>query len=197
MSISSVARKVMTALAFPPTTGLRNLRRGHSLLLARSPAAGPALRVTRRAGQSERGQALIEFALILPFFLVLLIVMVDFGIAVDHRLVMQHAVSEGVREAAVTGGSSASALTDIQNTVANQSQNLVSASAVSACYINKTGTSDPGEVGDQVQVQATYTYQFSVAKELLGVFGIAPAGIAMTPVYATALQIPVTGANTC
>src|SRR3989454_11460673 len=58
-----------------------------------------ALRGARdRAG--ERGQALIEAMFVIPFVLVLILLILDFGIALDRREVMIHAVREGARAAA-------------------------------------------------------------------------------------------------
>jgi Flp pilus assembly protein TadG len=163
---------------------------------SRAPAEG-VVAAARRVRDRQRGQTLIEFALALPIILVFLLVMVDFGLLLDHRIVLQHAMSEGVREASVT-----SDLTDIRNTVANQSQGLVDASDVKVCYINvaSTPTSDPGEVGDKVQVSLdpAYTYNFTAGGgELLGAFGVSPPAISMNPVYTTALQAPVPGATAC
>src|SRR3990170_4934584 len=53
----------------------------------------------RLAGQ--RGQTLIEFAFVAPIIFVFLFVIVDFGIALDRRIVLQHAVADGARRGAV------------------------------------------------------------------------------------------------
>ncbi len=45
----------------------------------------------------QRGQALVEFTLILPMFLVILLGAVEFGAAYDHRTAMAYAVREGAR----------------------------------------------------------------------------------------------------
>ncbi len=65
---------------------------------------------TRRAG--DRGQAIVEFALILPVFLILLMGMLEFGIVFDHRNAMAYAVREGARVGASlgNGGSQPSAV---------------------------------------------------------------------------------------
>lgn len=56
---------------------------------------------------SERGQALIEFALILPVFLLILMGMLEFGSAYDHRTAMAYAVREGARVGATLGNGGA------------------------------------------------------------------------------------------
>ena len=49
------------------------------------------------------GQALVEFALILPVFLMILMGMLEFGSAYDHRTAMAYAVREGARVGATLG----------------------------------------------------------------------------------------------
>ena len=51
---------------------------------------------------SSRGQTLIEFALLAPVIIVFLVAIIDFGMAMDRRIVLQHAAREGARMAAVT-----------------------------------------------------------------------------------------------
>jgi hypothetical protein len=160
---------------------------------SRSPAVETVLQAARRAHNRQRGQTLIEFSLALPIILLFLLVMVDFGLALDHRIVMQHAVSEGVREAAVS-----TSLIDIQTTASDQSQGLVNPADVSVCYIDENGNGYPGDIGDKVRVSASYTYQFTAGGgEMLQAFGVSPPSITMEPIYTTALQTEVTGAPTC
>ncbi len=58
-------------------------------------------RLSRRG--ARRGQAMVEFALILPLFLIILMGMLEFGIAFDHRNAMAYAVREGARVGASLG----------------------------------------------------------------------------------------------
>jgi len=51
---------------------------------------------------SSRGQTLVEFALLSPIIILLLVGIIDFGMAMDRRIVLQHAAREGARLAAVT-----------------------------------------------------------------------------------------------
>src|SRR2546428_9890554 len=69
---------------------------------ARRPAPAPAAAVQPR--RSERGQTLIEFAFVLPVILVFILVLVDFGIALDRREVLQPAVGDAARSGAVGSG---------------------------------------------------------------------------------------------
>jgi hypothetical protein len=63
--------------------------------------------MTRRPGHGDArksgGQALVEFALILPVFLLVLMGMLEFGSAYDHRNAMAYAVREGARVGASLG----------------------------------------------------------------------------------------------
>lgn len=63
-------------------------------------------------GRDMRGQAIVEFVVILPVFVVLLMGMLEFGAAYDHRTAMAYAVREGARVGASlgNGGSSPSAV---------------------------------------------------------------------------------------
>lgn len=54
-----------------------------------------------RAG--SRGQALVEFSVVLPVFLLMLMGALEFGAAIDHRTAMAYAVREGARVGASLG----------------------------------------------------------------------------------------------
>jgi len=62
--------------------------------------AGSALRHPRN---TELGQSLVEFSLVLPIFLVLIFGLVDFGRAFYAWLIVTEAAREGARAAAVQG----------------------------------------------------------------------------------------------
>ena len=57
-------------------------------------------------GQGARGQGIVEFTLLVPLFLVLLLGMVELGFAFNHQLTLQYATREGARIGAdlVNGG---------------------------------------------------------------------------------------------
>jgi hypothetical protein len=61
---------------------------------------------SRRTGRAGRGQGLVEFALVLPVFLILLLGMLEFGFAFTHNLTLEYATREGARVGAalVNGG---------------------------------------------------------------------------------------------
>ncbi len=144
----------------------------------------------------ERGQALIEMTLVLPLLLVFLLSLVDFGIAIDRRQVLQHAVRDGVRFGAV--GSSAA---EVKAHVVDQAIDLGSgftAANVEVCYVDENGNGNPGNAGDSIRVTANYTYQFSVGGgELLDAFGAPVPSIGMNPSAKLRLETGVAGANAC
>ncbi len=64
----------------------------------RSPA-----RRSLSGSRSQSGQGLVEFALVLPIFLLLLLIMLEFGIAYNHTLTLGLATREGARTGASFG----------------------------------------------------------------------------------------------
>ncbi len=163
-----------TALTFPRIVGrLSSLASRYSARGAGrlEPALEPAT-----DSRGERGQALIEFAFVLPIILVFLLGLVDFGIAIDRREVLQHAVYEGSRKA-IPGAT----VEDIQDRAVAQSKGLLTRADVTVCYIDSDSN---GMIngGDDVRVSADYSYTFTIGSgQLLEAFGFDPPSIAMTP----------------
>ena len=62
--------------------------------------------LSRARRTDEAGQGLIEFALLLPVFALLLLGMLEFGLAFNHHLTIEYATREGARvgSALATGG---------------------------------------------------------------------------------------------
>jgi len=117
-------------------------------------------------GRGQRGQTIMEFAVIAPFIFLFLFVIVDFGIGLDHRLVLEHAVREGARYGAVNGDPAA-----VQTVTAGQAQNIINPNDVSVCYtdMNHDGTIN---VGDSVDVCVKYTYDPMLIRPIFkGFFG--------------------------
>ncbi|HUF52950.1 MAG TPA: TadE family protein [Dehalococcoidia bacterium] len=142
----------------------------------------------------ERGQALIEFAFVLPILLLFLLTLVDFGIALDRREVIQHAVREGSRQGAI--GLDESGVIDV---TVNQSQGTLDAGEVEVCYDDGPSGESAGSAGSWIRVSADYTYEFSVGGELLGAIGIDPASLSinMTPHADSRLETSMPGGTAC
>jgi Flp pilus assembly protein TadG len=64
-----------------------------------APGAGPVIRHRRGIGSraGSRGQALIEFAMIVPLFMLLLNGMLEFGFIFEHNMTLEYATREGAR----------------------------------------------------------------------------------------------------
>ena len=138
----------------------------------------------QRLGRRERGQTLIEFAFIAPIIFLFLFTIVDFGIAMDRRITIQHAVREGARAAAVHADPAAA----VDATV-DQAQGLIEPGAVTVCYVDKDGSDDANAL-EPVKVSLSYDYYFTVPfGSLLGAFGVPhEAKIAMNPSATSALE---------
>jgi len=55
----------------------------------------------KKRRNNEKGTALVEFAIVLPIFILILIGTVEFGIVLHDYLILQNASREGARSAAV------------------------------------------------------------------------------------------------
>jgi hypothetical protein len=142
----------------------------------------------------ERGQALIEFAFIAPFLLVLLLTILDFGIAIDRREVIQHAVREGARQGAV-GASE----TEIKDITSEQSQGILDPADVEVCYVDE-GSIDAGIAGSSVRVEGTFTYNlFFGADGLFEWLGMNPDdfSVEMTPNGESRMETSLAGVDEC
>lgn len=69
-----------------------------------------AHRIERRGLRSERGQALAEFALILPLFLLLIAGILEFGRAWNIQQAVTDATREGARRAVLADGATESSV---------------------------------------------------------------------------------------
>ena len=147
-----------------------------------------ALRGARdRAG--ERGQALIEAMFVIPFVLVLILLILDFGIALDRREVMVHAVREGAR-AAANGDSAA----QVKAAAADQSEGNLSPGDVSVCYIDDNANGFLGDVNDAVRVKVNHTN--SMLAGGISWIGVNP-NLSISPTAEAPLLNPATGATPC
>ena len=145
--------------------------------------------------RSERGQALIEFAFVLPVLLVFMLTLLDFGLALDRREVIQHAVREGTRQAAI--GLDEPGIIAV---VVDQSQGVLEADDVTICYVDGPGGTPAGFAGSDVRVSATFLYRFTLGSgELLDAIGIDPDSLAieMTPSAEARLETSNAGATVC
>jgi Flp pilus assembly protein TadG len=124
---------------------------------------------TRKRSRRERGQALLEFALVVPIFLVLVFGIVDFGWALKTWITVTNSAREGARFGAVgwapgtyptnCNESAADDITVVGRTCSTLAADLADLRSVSATYEEHNGV--PGvQTGDSVVVSMTYKYDF-------------------------------------
>ena len=104
-----------------------------------------------RSRFGQRGQALVEFALVLPLLLMVLFIMVDFGVGFARWIAITNATREGARLAAV--GADPAAITQ---KVVDTSNGVLNAGNVQVGYLDPDG--DGVAIGDSVVVEADYDY---------------------------------------
>jgi Flp pilus assembly protein TadG len=112
----------------------------------------------------EDGQAMTELALVLPIFAVLLLAIVQFGIAFNNYLTLTDATRAGARKAAVSrfvGDNGASAVAAVK-TAASSLDQTVLASRISVTSVNASGATDWTTPGDVVTVTASYPYTINI-----------------------------------
>ena len=124
-----------------------------------------------RRQRRERGQALVEFALVLPIFLILVLGIVDFGWALRSWITVTNSAREGARMGAV-----GATCDDIKQRAVDTSADLLTLSDV-------TVENCRGDPGTSVVVTVTYDYSFiTPLGGLLTTFtgGSLPSTITMT-----------------
>ncbi len=105
---------------------------------------------------SERGQTMVEFALVLPILLVLLLGIFQFGVAFNNYVTLTDAVRSGARVAAVSRNSSNPA-------GACRAQVLAAAGGLDATELGKNlSCTSTWLSGSDVTVTADYPYSISL-----------------------------------
>ena len=116
------------------------------------------IRDNLRRGRGDSGQALVEFALVAPLFLLLLVGVFEMARAWNIYQVMTHAAREGARAAAV-----ATPLIPPDSVVRQVLSTAIDPSQAVIAPINATVPA-----GTPVQVQVQYNYQFFLFSALSG-----------------------------
>ena len=113
----------------------------------------------RRCAKPIRGQSLVEFTLVLPVFLLLLIGITEFGRAWMTRNILTGASREAVRIAAVQGNA-ASAL--------SRANSILASGGISGAAVNIV---DDGAPYGTCSVTVSYAFPVSIAGFLPGLSG--------------------------
>jgi hypothetical protein len=144
--------------------------------------------------RGERGQAILELTFALPILLLLFLLLVDTGLAIDRRIVLQHAVRDGARL-----GSVAAEPADVAARTEEQAQGLIELDDVTVCYIDgPDGNTTVGDPTDIVHVEVDYSYSFNtVSGGLLNSVGVSPPTVNISPHAEFLLEGSVAGATEC
>jgi Flp pilus assembly protein TadG len=118
----------------------------------------------------QRGAQAVEFALVLPFFLALLLLIIDFGFLVYNKAVITNASREGARAGTVltavpwtTTAVAAVACNYAKNSLITTSSGTHTSScggtADPVIVVSNPNGNVPPHFGDPVSVRVTYPYQ--------------------------------------
>jgi Flp pilus assembly protein TadG len=152
----------------------------------------PAFAVTKRTCESrQRGQALVEMALVVPIFLIIVMSIVDFGWALRDYITITNAAREGAR-LGVLGCANTTQETAIKQRVVDYSGSLLTATSqvqvdanpsttgVDACSATSPGSTNP------LKIKASYTYNFITP---LGSFVSSLSGKTLTLSSSTTMRV--------
>ncbi len=117
-----------------------------------------ARRSPRRRGRDlheDRGQAAFEFLLILPFFILFVVLLIDFGILMYEYVSVSNAAREGARYASVNCGDGGCLATDVQDRTVDRSGGILTDTSEVA-----VGWPSGVDRGSPVAVKVTHPYTF-------------------------------------
>jgi Flp pilus assembly protein TadG len=119
------------------------------LLKNQSPGKRQQIPVSR-----ERAQSLVEFAFILPIFLLLVMATIDFSWGLRAYITITNSAREGARLAVTLDPTDPDTVSTVQDYVANHSSGLLEGSDVSVNYPIDAASQNP------VEVTAEYDYEY-------------------------------------
>lgn len=125
----------------------------------------PEMIETKTFHRNSRGAAAVEFAIVLPVLLLLVMGIIEFGLLMKDYLAVSHASREGARYAAVLPYDS-SFMSNVRARVKDASGGItLEDSDITVCYYKQpsgTPSTDFSNVasGDEVEVTTTYAHSF-------------------------------------
>jgi Flp pilus assembly protein TadG len=129
-----------------------------------TPSRSRSANATASTLRSEKGQAAVEFALVVPVFCLIVLALIDFGKALNYWLDTSHLAAEGARLAAVLGNSPEPG-GDWKSWIQQQAEStelrdgtgsVTSKATVTVCLPNGT----PAKIGDPVKVTVSADYKW-------------------------------------
>jgi len=118
-----------------------------------------------KAFKNEKGQGLVEFALIVPILILILMAIIEFGFMFNTFLSLSNGVREGGRLAALGG-----------NDAAIEMKIITSGGLLEAGNIQVSINPSTRHRGDEIKIAATYRYYFITP--ILG--GILSSGVELS-----------------
>jgi Flp pilus assembly protein TadG len=137
----------------------------------------------------------VEFALLAPLMVIILAGIIDFGMSLDHRIAVQHAVREGARYAAVQSDCAL-----IQQRTVDRAGGIFDTADVSVRYFDANGAPvTSAAAGDSVKVTAPFDWTFPLVG---GPIHIGSLTIGVGPIHShvpasARLEMAVPGAGGC
>jgi hypothetical protein len=120
----------------------------------------------RRLLAREDGQALVEFALLAPLLLLIVVGIIQFGVGLNYWLDMQRIANQGARWAVVNAypgcprtGPDAPCSPTLQQYLASRPVSSGLDPDVEICFEEQTGAPSGATVGDPVTVRLTTQFQ--------------------------------------
>lgn len=107
---------------------------------------------------TDQGQAVVEFAVILPVLLLILFAILQFGVVFNNYIQVTAAAREGARKAAVSRSLGTSSAENAATTAAKNAAPGLNQSNITVSFPNSPTFSQ----GSDVSVQVTYPYSISI-----------------------------------
>ena len=163
-------------------------------------------RSRRRLAREERGQATIEFAIVVPLVLLLIVGMIEFAKAFNYWIDLNHLANEGARWAAVdkvppyagNPGQPAPTCQQIKDYLASQlntnelQQDVLLNDGIKLVVDTPSGAGGTPTIGDAASVTISTPYEFPLVSgviQLAGqLFGSGTGGIATITLSGKATQ---------
>jgi Flp pilus assembly protein TadG len=118
--------------------------------------------ILKRLRAADEGQALIEFALVLPVLLIMIVGIIEFGRAWNLHQVLTDAAREGARKAAISNASIT------QDSVINTVKTALSLGKANYNHATITTPGWDGLQGTPVTVNVSLPYRFTFFGALIG-----------------------------
>jgi len=138
--------------------------------------------------RSERGAQLVEFALVLPLLLLVVLAIAEFGFIFQRYEVVTNAAREGARIAVLPGYTTA----DVQDRVNNylDAGRVPAAGRTPAAVANVPLLLPGGTTVPTRQVTVTYTYTYTFMKGIAALFGSSYTTQQLTAVSQMRVEVP-------